>query len=754
MKSFGLNQQSAAAMAPASFGASIDAAIASLNTIGLADDRETGVAFRTESAGSAALAASVSERASAMVRSIVDNLNFDQVAESSGQGQISTLRVENRALADKQLAAMRLRAEAAATIGYGLAVGHHAASEHSLKPFVGGNGAVAMPTSGGSLSMTLRQEAFNNIDVKRSVAFSMGFNAAITRQTDVVMAWYPPVFINPDQTTVEIALNVLTVFNGASHDISGQATKFARRNPARAFADPTVLNRFETQIVPVSRAENAAVLVDTAVVPHYDRLLGNRSVRTAPIKYDTDVNLLSLSTTAALLATGTQNQRDTIEPGGKLEAMWIKSGADIIKLSTVGLKTSNFIGAQQGDQQEVILNMRTKIGLGKTLTQASGAALAGPLKVLVDNDLRVKLSIQVSGTVNVETGNAKVNRPTITLVELVDGATLEPITSGATFTAVRDAIANLEHLGWDPRCYRTNANRRQTGDRINTRRFNFHYVVPYRDPITAERPAHKQEDQDAQDLQNLVALTRVRIENEVIDHIIETAETLKAYVDMRDTDAEPTDVMGLAQYYLVAAYAEKTLDLTNVVDSIKSSDRAKDIQAAFVVNLRDMASRLYTDSQFKAGTDIQSGGTLPVPQVNLLADPVVARYIFSEGELRTLGDFEMVLTTTLNYRVRDQIFMSFRMPGQESANEPCIFNFGHLFMSPELVLAANMTREGSYFAETQVQPRYSLEVMCPVMGRVYVSGVKEVLRKVPRITTLSGPHNVTGMEPLFPPAGP
>lgn len=745
MKPFGLNQSSAAAMAPASFGAAVDAAISSLNTTGIAGDSEAGLAFRTESSGSSAYAATVSERAGALVRSIVDNLNFDQVAEDMGQGKISTLRVENRALADKHQAAMRLRAEAAATIGYGLAIGHSAASDHALKPFVGGAGAIGMPMNGGSMSMTLRQEAFNNIDVKRSVAFSMGFNAAITRQTDVVMAWYPPVFINPDQTTVEIALNVLTVFNGAHHDINGQATKFARRNPARAFADPTVLNRFETQIVPVSRAENAGVLTDTAVVPHYDRLIGNRTVRTAPIKYDTDVNLLSLGATSAILTTGGQTHRDTLEPGGKLEAMWIKSGNDIIKLATVGLKTSNFVGAQQGDQQEVLLNMRTKVGLGKTLTQASGAALVGPLKVLVTSDLRVKISIQVSGTGNVETGNVKVNKPTIALVELVDGATNEPITSGATFTAVRDAIAALEHLGWDPRCYRTNANRRQTGDRINTRRFNFHYVVPYRDPITAERPAHKQEDQDAQDLQNLVALTRVRIENEVIDHIIETAETLKAYVDMRDTDAEPTDVMGLAQYYLVAAYAEEKLDLTKYVDSIKTSDRARDIQAAFVVKLRDMASRLYTDSQFKAGTDIQSGGTLPVPQVNVLADPIVARYIFADGELRTLGDFEMVLTTTLNYRVRDQIFMSFRMPGQESANEPCIFNFGHLFQSPELVLAANMTREGSYFAETQVQPRYSLEVMCPVMGRVFVSGVKEVLRKIPLLTTLAGPHDVTGM---------
>ena len=154
---------------------------------------------------------------------------------------------------------------------------------------------------------------------------------------------------------------------------------------------------------------------------------------------------------------------------------------------------------------------------------------------------------------------------------------------------------------------------------------------------------------------------------------------------------------------------------------------------------------MYTDSQFKAGTDFQSGGTLPNPQVNVLTDPIIARYIMEPGELRTLGDFEMVLTTTLNYRVRGQIFMSFRMPGQESSNEPCIFNFGHLLMSPELVLAANMTREGSYFAETQVQPRYEFIVLNPCMAHLTVSGVKEVLSKVPMNTTLTDPLKIDGV---------
>jgi hypothetical protein len=220
---------------------------------------------------------------------------------------------------------------------------------------------------------------------------------------------------------------------------------------------------------------------------------------------------------------------------------------------------------------------------------------------------------------------------------------------------------------------------------------------------------------------------------------------MASYVDMRDTDAEATDLLGLAQFYLVPTYTQDTIDLTKYVDSVKSSDRAKDIQAAIVVKLRDIAARLYTDSQFKAGTDIQSGGTLPAPQVNVLTVPIIARYIMEPGELRTLGDFDMVLTTTLNYKVRGQIFMSFRMPGQESANEPCIFNFGHLVMSPELVLAANMTREGSYFAETQVQPRYEFMVLNPIMARLKVNGVKEVLSKVPYLTTLTDPLKIDGV---------
>lgn len=727
----------------------VTAAMKTIGVNGLNANRNVGLmAIRKEgyrSPEGMSIMSSSAQSAQSMARSIVESLDFN----GNPTHEVTGIDRKNFVMREE---AVRSRAMRAAELGYSLGVGYQALETRELdNPTIGSGGVLMSPGSqGGYRSPAVRTEAFNNIDVKKSIAFSMGFNAAITRQTDLVMAWFPPIFINPDQTTLEISLNVLTVFGGAQHDISGKATDFQRRNIARAFEDPSILGRHETLMVPVVRNENADKFVDAAVIPPAVQEFGLRKVLTAPIKFDTDFNFLGLSTTDALLSVGASDHRDTVEPGSKLKAIYFKSGQDVIKLPLIGLKTGVFIGAQQGDQQETILNMRTRLAVGKMLKCYNGNDLTGPLKTIATSDLRLKLALQVGGLINIETGNGKVNKPSMALVALVSTGSGLEITEGPVLAALKDAVSKFEFLGFDVQGYRTNANRRQTGDRITTRRFNFHYVVPYRDPITAERPAHKQEEQDAQDLTNLLSLTRIRLELEAVDKIVERANVLETYVDMRDTDAEATDIDGLAQYYTIPTFTDVNLNLKDYVDSVTSFDRARDIQASFVTKLRDLASRLYTYSQFKAGTDVQSGGTLPKPQLNVLCDPIVARYILEPGELRTVGDFELILTTTLNRHVAGKMFISFRMPGQESSNEPCIFNFGHLIMSPELVVSANMTRKGSYFAETQVVPRYEFIFMNPIMARINVSGVKEVLSKIPRLTTLSGPVTIEDVVPVKP----
>ena len=749
MSKFGLSESSNNhnhLSADASFTTVVDETINSYVASGISGDSVVATSIRTENRGGANAVVLSNAYASAdtAAKNIVNSLNFNASpmnaltpsAASAGAGFFSPEHGER----------LRARAETAAKMGYLLAIGHTGQTDRELS-FTAKSGDQLMNSSAlnGGSRVTLRQEAFNSIDLKRAVAFSLGYNAAVTRQTDVVMAWFPPIFINPDQTTLEIQISPLTVFNGALHNINGDKTDFNRREVARAFADGSILGRNETQLVPVARAENANKLVDVTTVANFDLVVGRRTVETNYIKFDTDVNLLSLCSTDALLSTGPQTHRDTIEPGAKLWKVAVKSGDDILELNFLDLKTTNFVGVQQGDQFEMALNMRLFVGLGKNLTRRGGAALTDALKVLVDNDYRANVNFVGGGNINTETGNARVATPKASLVSLVNAVTGEEVTGGAR-TAIANAIAAFEFLGFIPKAYRTNANRRQQGDRLNTRRFNYHYIVPYRDPITAERPAHRQEDHDAQDLTNLLALTRIRIENEVIDKIVETDAQLSAYVDVRTNDVEKSDIMGLAQFFLLSTYSYKALDMKLELDSRTSGDRPRDIQSVLTMWIRDISSRLYTESQWKAGTDVQSGGTLPNPQLNILTDPIIARYLLEPGDLRTAGDFEFVVTTTLNYQVRGKIFMSFRIPGQEASNEPNIFNFGHLIMSPELVLAANMTREGSFFAETQVQPRYELAVMCPVMARIDVNNLQEVLSKVPSLVRLSGPGDLTPIK--------
>lgn len=600
--------------------------------------------------------------------------------------------------------------------------------------------------SGGTARVHLRQEAFRDVDLNASMVFSMGYGASITKQTDFVMGWYSPIMIDPNQASIQVRLNLLTVFNGVIHDTdTGNLARFARRNVARSLEDPNILNRYATLAYPIWTDGRKAHFVDTAVVPAHDEKFGNRVIHSNYLKYGNDFNVLGLGTTAATLETsGKPTHRETLEAGAKLSHLLIKSGDDLIDLPTLNLRTMNFIGTQQYDQQETTLQGNITLGLsGSKLKTRANGALTGPLKFLADNKLRMTVQVRMNGQVNIETGNANVQQPTFRLTAVEDmesGEVYEP--GSSTYDQVETAVKGFENLGFKFLPFKTNSTKREQGDRINTRRFVFQYMAPYRDPISVERMVDTKGEHDAQDLTNLMGLTKIRIENEAVDHMFEMFDLMRAYVDMNAGDATLADLPGLAQFYLIPVFHEEKLHMPDHVDSIKSHERAEDIQAYLVMKLRDVSTRLLTFSQWKAAMIVQNNDTLPPPQINIFTDPIIARYLLAPGDLRTMGDYDYVVTTTLNRRMKGKIALSFRIPGQEASNTVQIFGWGHLLTSAEMVFAANMFRNNDYFSELQVTPRYDFLPM-NLMGALFeVTGVPEVLSKIPGYTTLKGTNNV------------
>jgi len=245
-------------------------------------------------------------------------------------------------------------------------------------------------------------------------------------------------------------------------------------------------------------------------------------------------------------------------------------------------------------------------------------------------------------------------------------------------------------------------------------------------------PAHVDGQIDASDIQALITTTRIRIANEAVTMILKANDLLAAYVSVRDNADESPDVLGVGRYYVRPAYYARPFDATTMVDSIKSHERAADIQAALVNEIRDIVYLLYRDSEYKAAADALYGGTGPIPTAVIATDPYTARYLMVTGDLRTLGgEFDVKVVSTLDYRMRGKIIITFGIFDSERNASINPLNNGNLLWAPELVLTANIGRAGQFSRETLVQPRYRFIQNLPVMGYLTVTNIPNVLGKLP-----------------------
>jgi hypothetical protein len=189
----------------------------------------------------------------------------------------------------------------------------------------------------------------------------------------------------------------------------------------------------------------------------------------------------------------------------------------------------------------------------------------------------------------------------------------------------------------------------------------------------------------------------------------------------------------VARFLVTPFYEHQNYSAPAVVDSIKSHERAADIQASLVNMLRDMVYRMYRDSGFKAAADALAGGVAATPTVIIGTDPVIARYLQVTGDFRTLGnDFNVKIVSTLNINMRGKIRFSFGEFGEGKEGVPNPMHFGNMAWKPELTLILPLHRNGANSKEITVQPSFLHIVNLPIMGSIDVSGIESVVTaKVP-----------------------
>lgn len=578
-------------------------------------------------------------------------------------------------------------------------------------------------------------EAYDERENRNAVVYSIAYNYQSARQDAFGEAFFPTLSLTPDNVGFGVTVNLMMVYDGTERKVTGTFEDYKKRNIIRAVADHTVLKKEQTAVIPVHRAQSADKFVAAGDVPPAAVMLEGESIVTAPLAFGKKLDLIGIGATEALLASGIMDQTDSLDPTITLKHVYAKVGANVIRFYTEQVPLSNFTYSVQNNYRGMNIQFTTNsILLNNASKNLDGSALAGDLALIVSGNMIVRVEMVVTGSINIETGETALYGNSMSVYNIRDAATGNELdlTAGDAKT-VADAIAAGALIGYDLRAYRTNMNRRQRGQLIDQTKFTQLYNVPLRSPITAQHPINTDGQTDASDVQALVTTTRIRTCNEAVTQLLQAAATLGAYVDSRDEVGMGPDVLGVGRFFVRAAFARETLDMNAVVDSIKSHERALDLQAALVGKIRDMAYRLYRDSEYKAAADALAGGEAPKPTVVIGTDPVLARYLTVSGDLRTLGDsFDVKVVETLDVRMQGKIVFAFSTFDENRNVAPNPLNFGNMVWAPEMVLTANISRNGGISKESVVQPRYLFVVHTPIMGMLDVVNVPDMFtKKVP-----------------------
>lgn len=576
-------------------------------------------------------------------------------------------------------------------------------------------------------------ENFDERDNRNAEILSVAYNLEANRQNDFGNAFFPTVTVSNDNVGVAVSIRLVSVFDDFKRSTEGALAGFNRRNIVRAMLDHTILKNEGTRVIPVyenSNANNNANF-DTTVVDKYNYNLEGEIIQTAPLKFNKEIgDIIGLSSTQALIDNGLMNNGDTLDPSIHLDNVYVKLGNDKFKFRLSGLARTGFVAAQEGDSRDQILNFETEsLKISRITKQVDGSDMVDFVEV-VNQDLTVLLAASITGKVSVSTGRLKVHALDLKVKAIFDqnGNELD-LTSGIGQTLANHVTGVDAFGGYDILAYRSNLNRRQRGQLLDTTVYTQIWTVPQRSPLCIPRPVNSTSQTDASDLASLINATFTRMSNEAVTTLIRTAEQLGEYTSGKGNIEEgiAPDLFGVARFLVKPTFISNQINVNAIVNSISSHEKNKDISAVMLSAIRDVAYRMFRDSGYQAMIETGAAGVTGNPTIIIGTDPMTARYLIVDGDTRTLGpDFEFKVVTTSDKRMEGQVAIAFGYP-ENSDNTLNPVHFGNMLWANEVTLVLPMQRSGGVQKELVVTPRFRHIVNVPVMGWIQVTGIPEVV---------------------------
>lgn len=625
----------------------------------------------------------------------------------------------------------------AATVGGILATNPRKVLTTKLRNPNGDASIIAASVVDGFNDRPFSLEAYDERENRNAQTHSIIYNLLASRQDEFGETFFPTIMVNAAEVGLVISVKMFYVYNDFKRSVTGALANYGRVNVIRAYADADVLKNEMTRAIPVLRTgggadDNSDKFAPVAEVPAWSVEVGNgMSVTTGAVKVDQRIDVLGISQTNELLNSGLMGPSDNLDAFAKLKTIYLRisdgTDTDVIPVSVDHLPGALYTYSVQGSSRRMVLSLDSDgIVLDETTRTATGA-VPKVLSELATHKARVQISL--AGSVVLDKADGIVNRGSVALVTLRNLA--GQLVTGGVAETLGDKLKTVEVAYYTYDMFRANSNIRQRGQLLDTQTSYQVIQVPYRSPISVIAPVMNVNQEDTSAVQTLVTVTGIRISNDGVTSLQRAAANLRGYKSVALPNGELPELSDIGHFYVKPTYFQEDVNLEATVDSRVSHERLKDIRSSLVEKIRFYANEMYRNSEYQAAALVLTGNVGFKPTVIVGTDPVIANYLNSDGELRTLGEqFDIKVVSTMDSRVKGKMYVTFGVFDSNRNTSINPLSSGNMLYASEIVSNLNVARDGQTSNETMVTPRYLHIWNLPVMTEMTVTGLPAVINKV------------------------
>lgn len=599
---------------------------------------------------------------------------------------------------------------------------------------LGANTSLAQ-VSGLEFDSVYSKESFDNQTLNEHLGISIGLNYKIARQGPAMEMVYRTIPLTPDTGGIDIEVPNLYVQNTLRHSADGSAADFGLRRVIDSSIDYRVLNDNSTKLIPQVTTEAAANFVAAGVVAPFDHQEGRRLVKTSALVLGREINLFGVSQADTMQRVGQSDYTEALDRNVGIESAYLTLGADTLRFDTKGLPYSRFVkGPEQGARSMILSFPLTTLTLDKNSTQYDGDALAGAIFTTIKNGgYKVRLSTTLTGSLDVERGGIEVNASQVRVLSIVNEAGDEiPLTTGTVGPAIVSGLASLKVEGWWPDARLTNTNHRHLGLMLNVRPIKERLLTRVRSPFFVPYPLGEDRDQTVMDW--LTFAVSSYINNEAVGTMIGYHERLmrltgglRGEQTVGDFELNSLPIEGIARY-LINPYVQTVQ--VNLLEQAQSQETVANVengQEVLLNVIRSLAFDILQRTNYENACRFVDGGEMTKQwDIALVTSKKIERFMQRSGDSRTLGaGLSFQLEGDVDARLSDSMYMTLVRKGEGLD----ILSSGVMLLTPTLVSTISVTRDSRPANEAVVQPRFQHYNLLPIIVKLEVTGVDELLEQ-------------------------